>query len=169
MDNEIWKEIELCDGRYSVSNIGRIRNNGFYTSGKIRKRVASRIKANGLVKGKYEFTNIHGKNYLIHRLVALAFIPNPDSKAEVNHINGVTTDNRVENLEWCSRSENEIHAHKTGLKKGASCIEVLNTVTGERYKSIKDASKHVSFCERQLQRMLCGKVENKTNLIRNDK
>jgi len=57
------------------------------------------------------------KKKLIHRLIAEAFIPNPFNKSVINHINGIKTDNRIENLEWVSSSENQIHAYRNNLKK----------------------------------------------------
>jgi hypothetical protein len=58
------------------------------------------------------------KTYLLHRLVAQMFLPNPENKPQINHINGNKADNRLENLEWATRSQNMTHAYKMGLAKG---------------------------------------------------
>ena len=59
---------------------------------------------------------INGRSRLYHRIIAECFVPNPYNKPDVNHINGIKTDNRSENIEWCTRSENVIHAYRTGLE-----------------------------------------------------
>lgn len=90
------------------------------------------LYSNGTVfkKGKHGFMKgsqnsdgyiqvcIYGKLEKLHRVIAKAFIPNPENKRVINHKNGIKIDNRVENLEWCTHSENVRHAFKTGLAKG---------------------------------------------------
>lgn len=103
---EIWKELHEYPGT-EVSSLGHVKGlKGF------RKLFVKKHGYVGVVLTKKQ----KKKNFLVHRLVAEAFIPNPSNLPQVNHINGIKTDNRVENLEWCTASHNEKHAHSLGLK-----------------------------------------------------
>ena len=121
---EIWKDIKGYEGLYQVSNFGRVKtlpriirnssNGRYYTKEKILK--LGKQTTGYLYVCLYK-NNTH-KTHRIHRLVAEAFIANPENKLQVNHIDGNKTNNHVSNLEWVTRKENMKHAYKIGLTRG---------------------------------------------------
>lgn len=119
---EIWKAIEGTNGLYEVSNTGKVRSNNYLGHGATRE-----LKA--WDNGGYDRVTLHvagrKKNFLVHRLVAEAFLPNDDGKPEVNHKDGNKHNNGADNLEWSTRKENLTHAAETGLRDGS--VEALIT------------------------------------------
>jgi hypothetical protein len=137
---EIWKAIADSNGQYYVSSYGRVKSFKF---GKERI-LRGRMQGKGL---KYPVVTLCLKSRIyqvkIHKLVALAFISNPNNKPQVNHINGIKTDNYFENLEWATASENNKHAWSTGLceKKRfaigkAKSKPVMDIVSSKKYDSL---------------------------------
>lgn len=109
LKNEIWKEIPEFDDLYQISNMGRIKS--FYRNQK-GILLKTHVDKLGYIK-----IQLKGKEYLVHRLVALLFVPNPYFYKEINHKDGNKKNNCADNLEWCTRSENMKHAFATGLKE----------------------------------------------------
>jgi len=143
---EIWKDIEGYEGRYQVSNLGRIKS--FLHVG-VRKDVEILDDYSHIIKPVHDacgYCNVRlrrndkGKTVKVHRLVAIAFIPNPNNLPEINHKDEDKDNNCVSNLEWCDR----IYNMQYGKNTRWHCMPVAQyTLDGrfvKRYNSIKEAS-----------------------------
>jgi hypothetical protein len=114
---EFWTSIEGTDGRYEVSNLGRVRS----LFGRVRTLISPRILKPRLSRKGYlrvQFTiRLQHSDHYIHRLVAREFIPNPSALPYVNHLDGNPRNNQVTNLQWCTQKQNIEHALATGLMR----------------------------------------------------
>lgn len=154
-EKEIWRDVVGYEGLYQVSNYGNVKslsrevNNGngtYFTKEKILKPMENH-------KG-YLGVELQDKWHFIHRIVATTFIENPENKPQVNHIDCDKKNNRVENLEWCTNSENQIHAYKNGLNvrsdnAGRPKQKIMQLDMNDNlikiYESIADAEKETGI------------------------
>lgn len=133
---EVWEEIPGFLGRYKVSNYARVKNPEKIIKQRVDKCGYLTVLLNNRQhKRKQQFK--------VHRLVAVAFIPNPEQKPTVNHINGIKTDNSINNLEWATNTEQTSHARMNGLLLVGDRVG-SSKLTTEQVISIKKSNKRAT-------------------------
>ena len=175
--NEIWKPCEV-NPVYYVSNYGRVKTidhkiwckvNNSYS---LRKGHLCKLTNNNSKKYWRVCVQINNKQkmFAVHRLVATAFISNPNNLPQINHIDGNKDNNCVENLEWCTNKYNVLHAHETGLnwtekhRKRSSLECNFRKLTIEQVSYIRDTFKNIDCSIRGNKMKFCREMMQKFNL-----
>lgn len=177
MDNEIWVDIQGYENKYQISNKGRVKS--LYLINRQTKISREKMLSYGYNLQGYPFVRLSkdgksSKNLYIHKLVAKHFIPNPNNYPVVNHKNGIKTDNRVDNLEWCTQKYNIQQSFKNGQQKptwlgktGIDCplsIKVnqydINNNFIKQWNSLRDVQRELNIFAISISR--CCKGNQKT-------
>lgn len=149
---EIWREIEGYDGKYQVSNLGRIWSN------KSKQYLKSYPANHGYLRLTLYGADGKPKGESHHRLVARAFCPNPNGYTEVNHIDEDKTNNNASNLEWCSRERNCNHGTRNSRGAAKRCVAIRCIETGQEYSSTRAAAKELGCGRTGITKQLKGVI-----------
>ena len=161
---EEWKDIKGYDGLYQVSNLGRVKS----FKGKSERILKPRVKRN-------DYSTVHlsknntSKDVLVHRLVAETFIPNPENKPQVNHIDEDKTNNVVSNIEWMTAKENINHGTRnlrSGISNGKR-VKVIDIANGEYnyYNSISECGRELNINQSTISNHLNGRSKQTCGYI----
>lgn len=180
--DETWKDIEGYNQAYKISNKGRVlsvsrtvRENSIHGKVKTKEMILSQREDQKGYMRVYLNDNGRTKFVSVHRLVAIAFIENPENKPQVNHIDGNKKNNNATNLEWCTNSENQIHAYKLGLNKqtgrsGRKKIPVVAVNSSNRneqywFDSINDAAQKTNTHPQNIRKVMLGERKTANGFI----
>lgn len=175
-DEEIWKDIPGYENCYQVSSAGRVRSKDRVVKyrGDLERSIKGKVLRQSTANGYSRvILSVEGRQdqWLVHRLVALTFLGHPDFKgAQVNHINSKKRDNRVENLEWVTASENIIHSYEVGTSSGVRGEKHYRAnLTSEDVLSIRRLYETGKYTQKEIglmfgqSRMNIGKIVNRIN------
>jgi hypothetical protein len=153
---EIWKDIVGYEGKYQISNLGRVKSLSYKNTGKEKI-------LNFFITNNYVYVTLSKKckqtNYTVHRLVAEAFIENPLNKPVINHIDCNPSNNCVDNLEWATQKENIQHSIRLGRYTSNKPVIAINIKTGEQtyFKSQSEAAKQLNLNNSHINQCCKGK------------
>ncbi len=166
IDEYPYHDIEGYEGLYQISSSGyikRLARLGNHGKKDFKREVSEQFLKPWLNRGYYTVSLTKEgdrKEIALHILIALTFMPNPDNKPCINHINGIKTDNKLSNLEWCTYAENNIHAYSTGLKYCTTKKSISQYTKGgklvKNHDSILESSKDTGIKRSNITRHLSG-------------
>ena len=155
---ERWLPIPGYEGGYEVSDWGRVY------SLKSQKMLKQQLAPNGYLRVRLYDGSARGDIQYVHRLVAAIFVLNPEYKPQVNHINGMKTDNRADNLEWATQSENQRHRYDVLGKRKTNGRPVICTDTGVVFPTATAAAAELNLNRSAVTNCCLGKRKHTQNL-----
>ena len=162
MQEQNWTNVPEFESLYEINEAGNIRS---LHPRNYHKHIEPRIDRGGYYTVRLSKDGQTVTRF-VHRLLAAAYIANPENKKLINHKNGNKLDNSLDNLEWCTPSENTKHAYETGLSKvpDKSCRKVIDTCTKKVYNSASQAAKALNIAYSTCKNYLNGRRPNPTCL-----